>query len=133
MLLICIFLGVSFKRKSSWLSVSLASPRFRNVSANHAAHRLGILRLGSHFRDFWTFINHAHGVAVGASSNWMNSFIIGQATSVYIRETWIQDFCHFGAWLLTAVFSCFYLFLRRNNEHWRRWMSYLDLLAWPKL
>lgn len=46
--------------------------------------------------EIWPLSNRAYGVALGASSNWMNNFIVGQVTPDMLKTLTYGTFISFG-------------------------------------
>ena len=46
--------------------------------------------------EVWPLSNRAYGIALGASSNWMSNFIVGQITPVMLQKITFGTFIFFG-------------------------------------
>ena len=60
--------------------------------------------------EVWPLSNRAYGIALGASSNWMSNFIVGQITPIMLQKITFGTFIFFG--LLTfggGAFVCFFV------------------------
>ncbi len=60
--------------------------------------------------EVWPLSNRAYGVALGASSNWMNNSIVGQVTPDMLRTLTYGNFVFFGLLILGGgVFVWFFV------------------------
>ncbi|KAL8732237.1 MAG: hypothetical protein Q9181_004038 [Wetmoreana brouardii] len=60
--------------------------------------------------EVWPLSNRAYGIALGASSNWMSNFIVGQITPDLLKHITYGTFIFFGALTFGgAVFLWFYV------------------------
>ncbi|KAL8702826.1 MAG: hypothetical protein Q9201_004015 [Fulgogasparrea decipioides] len=60
--------------------------------------------------EVWPLSNRAYGIALGASSNWMSNFIVGQITPDLLKHITYGTFIFFGAMTFGgAVFLWFYV------------------------
>jgi len=48
-------------------------------------------------KQVWPLSNRAYGIALGASSNWMSNFIVGQITPKMLEKIAYGTFIFFGA------------------------------------
>ena len=46
--------------------------------------------------EVWPLSNRAYGIALGASSNWMSNFIVGQITPIMLKKITFGTFIFFG-------------------------------------
>lgn len=46
--------------------------------------------------EVWPLSNRAYGIALGASSNWMSNFIVGQITPIMLQKITFGTFIFFG-------------------------------------
>ncbi|KAF1938986.1 general substrate transporter [Clathrospora elynae] len=59
--------------------------------------------------EIWPMSNRPYGIALGASSNWMNNFIVGQVTPDMLQHMRYGTYIFFGVFTaLGAVFIYFY-------------------------
>jgi len=58
--------------------------------------------------EIWPLSNRPHGIALGASSNWMNNFIVGQVTPDMLTHLKYGTYIFFG--LFTAMGAAFIFF-----------------------
>ena len=60
--------------------------------------------------EVWPLSNRAYGIALGASSNWMSNFVVGQVTPDLLEDIKYGTFVFFGVMtFLGAVFLWFYV------------------------
>jgi len=58
--------------------------------------------------EVWPLSNRAYGIALGASSNWMSNFIVGQITPIMLQKLAYGTFIFFG---LLTVGGFFFIWL----------------------
>lgn len=59
--------------------------------------------------EIWPLSNRPYGIALGASSNWMNNFIVGQVTPDMLEHLTYGTYIFFG--LLTSIGALFIFFV----------------------
>ncbi|KAL8930833.1 MAG: hypothetical protein Q9208_000374 [Pyrenodesmia sp. 3 TL-2023] len=60
--------------------------------------------------EVWPLSNRAYGIALGASSNWMCNFVVGQITPDLLEDIRYGTFIFFGVMtFLGAIFLWFYV------------------------
>lgn len=59
--------------------------------------------------EVWPVSNRAYGIALGASSNWMSNFIVGQITPIMLKKIAYGTFIFFG--LMTTGGALFLWFV----------------------
>jgi len=69
--------------------------------------------------EIWPLSARPYGIAIGASSNWMNNFIVGQVTPDMIASLRWGTFLLFGALILlgAAVSNSIFCLLQDNFSY----------------
>ena len=78
--------------------------------------------------EVWPLSNRAYGIALGASSNWMSNFIVGQITPVMLKKITFGTFIFFG--LLTFGGGAFIWFFVPETK--RLTLEEMDVLFGSK-
>ena len=78
--------------------------------------------------EVWPLSNRAYGIALGASSNWMSNFIVGQITPVMLQKITFGTFIFFG--LLTFGGGAFVWFFVPETK--RLTLEEMDVLFGSK-
>ncbi len=78
--------------------------------------------------EVWPLSNRAYGIALGASSNWMSNFIVGQITPIMLQKITFGTFIFFG--LLTFGGGAFIWFFVPETK--RLTLEEMDVLFGSK-
>ena len=78
--------------------------------------------------EVWPLSNRAYGIALGASSNWMSNFIVGQITPIMLQKITFGTFIFFG--LLTFGGGAFVWFFVPETK--RLTLEEMDVLFGSK-
>ena len=74
--------------------------------------------------EVWPLSNRPYGIALGASSNWMNNFIVGQVTPDMLKNIKYGTYIFFG--LITFFGALFVAFMVPETKQLSLGMSWQD-------